>query len=367
MSEDVTKELTVTIQTDGALMTMTPRSLLDFYLPGATQMPDRPNVWKGRSATGRDCYIQTEVLAGALLDCKEKQLNPVTEIYMIPSTSPDRRASHKVKYSVGLEKLRDMPGFLGINSGLLVEDKSKDVKRRIGRALYPGDTAFGAWAKVYIEGLQEPIEHEVSFEGAEIEGSPVWKDRGSFMIMKVVEDELIRLKVLPRLKPKDREKIDGDEILLEAQPGRAAQQQPKAALAKPEEKKDSWVAGDLYTGKICSLTAPQKLGVDGKPVKGSQAGTITLLFEDKARLTCLFWQAPEALGHVDTWQMLIGQEACLSFKNVAGTASGQLYKFVDTLDLIQPPAAALDPEQLEMPGVTASAEQPTETTSEVAA
>lgn len=334
MNESLTKELSVTIRTDESLLTLTPRGLLEFYLPHAEEF--RPGVWKGKSSTGKDVYIQTEVLAGALLDCKEKQLNPITEIYLLPSNSPDRKAAHKVKYTVGLERMRDLPGFLGLNSGLVVERENK-IERRNGRMPYPGDTVFGAWAKAYFQGLPEPLEHEVDLESCRIEHSPNWQERPGFMLLKVVEDELWRLKVLPRFKPKDREALESDAILLEARPVREVPKPPQASgqssqAEKQDEQKSAFVAGELYTGQILNLTGPSHLDKKGKRTAKSLPGTVTITCQDGAQLSCIYWTFPAAIPDPAVWPSLLGAQAVMSFREKKNE-QGTIFRFIDTLDI----------------------------------
>lgn len=330
MSEPQTmQELTVTIRTEGSLLTLTPLGLLQYYLPQAQEC--RPGVWKGKSSTGKDCYLQTEVLAGALMECKEKELNPITQIYILPSNDPDKKGSFKVKYSVGLERMREMPGFLGLNSGLILL-KGEEIKRTPGRLVYPGWDCWGAWAKAYFEGMPEPIEHEVSLEGSEVAGSPTWKDRPGFMLLKVVEDELWRLKVLPRMKPKQREEIDGEAIILEGRPLVAVSKPDPAPGQKTEDKKPVFNPGELYTGMIYNLTAPQNLGKDGKKTAKSLPGSVTITCEDGARLRCLYWKTPTALEHPELWKDLLGKQAVMSFRELKND-QGRTFAFIETLDI----------------------------------
>lgn len=340
MSESLTQELTVTITTDGGELAVSPRSLLEHFLPGATALPGRPNVFEGRvpGKPDKKCYVQTEALAGMLLDCREKKINPVSDCYLIPATSPDRRAGHKIKYSVGLERMRDIPGFLGINAGLVVEREGK-IERRTGRMAHPGDTVVGAWAKAYFQGLPEPIEHEVSLDGSENEGTS-WKERPGFMLLKVVEDELWRLKVAP-LRAKERPHAD-DAILLEGSPLREVPKQepklPERATqdTKAEDKPSPFKPGELYTGTVLTIGGPSVTEEKGKQKK--LPGKVEIETA-QGPLTCLYWAPPAVLAPPKVWPSLIGKLAAMSFlerKNDQGT----VYRFIDTLDLATDDKAA---------------------------
>ena len=78
--------LSIRIETSGGALTLTPESLLNFYLPGATLVPGQSDVWQGQitlDAGVRTVYLHRATLAGALMEAREKHLNPITDLYIM--------------------------------------------------------------------------------------------------------------------------------------------------------------------------------------------------------------------------------------------------------------------------------------------
>lgn len=198
----------VTIKTDAGTIQTSPQDLLEHFLPGARPYKDSDRIFEGHvpGQPNKPCYVQKEALMGMLMECKEKRLNPISSMYLIPSTSPDRPAGHKIKYSEGVQRARLISGFLGMNQGLIVQ-RGKDVIDTHGDMALAGDKILGAWAELYINNLPRPLRKEIAAK--EFWGSgPQWDKKGGFMLCKVALDHLLRMN-FPTLysQPEDGELV----------------------------------------------------------------------------------------------------------------------------------------------------------------
>lgn len=205
----------IKFQTDGGLMQLTPMGLLQHFLPGAKLMQGSDRIYEGAIKKKRKnkaghweeyearVYVNKEALIAMCMEAQEKRLNPISQIYLIPSNAPHKPAGHKPKYTAGTERSRQIPGFLGFNGGLkvLTEEETiypdgRIVKRQVpqdrsGEIAYPGDTVIGFWAEAYIAGLQKTIRQEIPLRDyVDDQG-----DIDSFKGCKAALDELCRHKL----------------------------------------------------------------------------------------------------------------------------------------------------------------------------
>jgi len=310
-----TQELQVKIESEGGTLTLTPMGLLQHFLPGAQPMPGNSRVFVGHppGKPHDTVYVNIEALAGMLMEAREKHINVLSGMYLIPSNLPDKPASHKIKYDVRIERARKIPGFLGQNMGLMVTRKGSDeVIDRQGEVPFPGDTIFGAWAEVYIQGLPRPLRKEVP---ASVKtGGDSWNKHMGFMYCKVAIDRLLRLNfpslyanetALPEDAPTE------SDITLEATaPGQWQAPSPQTKEEPPAAPYD-FQPETSYVGEIIKLTPREtKEMPDGK--KRNVPGVITLQTEHGA-LTAFFWERPESLKAVEHWKSLIGKPGNLVF------------------------------------------------------
>lgn len=332
-------DLQITVQTQSGSLTVTPLSLLQFYLPGAQPLPDNPQIYAAPKPgkQGEMQYLFVETMMGALQTCKEKHLNPVSEIYIIPSNSPTKKSGFKIKYDAALERIRKVPGFLGVNWGLIVQH-GKEIIDRAGEAKFPGDTIVGAWSECYIAGLVKPVRHEVDLSVKGV--GPNWDQRFNFMLCKVAVDRLVRLKVIPIYGKPDKE---DDEVLLEAKVPEVAPPSPPAQrsgpnAAPPQQKKTErehqWNAGEMYIGKIVKIMLPI----------GKTPGSLTLKPDSiDGELTCFFRETPQELlpylmPSANEGEVLLNEQITVgvSFRIVSDEQRGRKYRVVDTIDCCYP-------------------------------
>lgn len=293
------KDLVVQIESEGGLLTLTPQGLLEHFLPGAAPYRGSPRIFEGHfpGQTDKKCYVQTEALAGMLMEAREKHINPISGMYLIPSSTPDRPAGHKIKYDVGIQRARKIPGFLGMNMGLLVK-RDKQTVETSGEMSLEGDVIVGAWAEVYIAGLPRPLRKEVSkreFWG----NSKVWNEKGGFMLCKVAVDHLLRTNY-PALYAEETAEEGKGEVVLEA----AGQTASQPATHEQERGLPDFAfePNTRYAGTIKALL----------PRDGKKAGQIVVETEH-GELACFFWSRPEILKDHQDWSKLIGFPCGLTF------------------------------------------------------
>ena len=212
MEEQTQAVQTFTIQTDGGLLTTSPTDLLQHFLPDAKPYQGSDRIFEGHApGQNKPCYVQREALIGMLMEAREKHINPISGMYLIPSTAPDRPASHKIKYTEGVQRARLIPGFLGLNSGLIVQ-RGEMIAETAGSVVYPGDKILGAWAELYIANIPRPLRQEVSKSEFWGQGQQ-WDRKGGFMLCKVALDHLLR-RNFPTLFAMPEDPDDEEALLL---------------------------------------------------------------------------------------------------------------------------------------------------------
>ena len=115
--------------------------------------------------------------------CKAQHLNPfIREAYLIKfGNSP---ANIVVGKDVFVRRAYRNPDYEGMRAGIVVVDKTGDVKEREGSLKAPGETLIGGWCEVYIKNKKHPIKSIVSLEEYS-KSQSTWKSMPMVMIRKV--------------------------------------------------------------------------------------------------------------------------------------------------------------------------------------
>ena len=115
--------------------------------------------------------------------CKAQHLNPfIREAYLIKfGNSP---ANIVVGKDVFVKRAYRNPDYEGMRAGIVVVDKTGDVKEREGSLKAPGETLIGGWCEVYIKNKKHPIKSIVSLEEYS-KAQSTWKSMPMVMIRKV--------------------------------------------------------------------------------------------------------------------------------------------------------------------------------------
>lgn len=336
------KELTVRIESEGGILTLTPQGLLGYYLADAREVQGRPGVYEGMHPTdpSKRLYVQKEVLAGLLMDAREKHLNPITDIYLIPSNSPNKKASHKIKYTAGLQQLRKLPGYLAIHSGLIVR-REKEIVETHGSFYLDSDILLGAWCEVDFVGHHRPIRHDITLKEAR-RSSSHWNDRPGTMLVKTVEDQCVYLKVLPIFGQDINTPAGEDgEILLEAtEPGTfaTAPSQEKPPLREGYD----FLPDTPYVGEVSRLLPVEIREQNGQ--KRRIPGIVSLTTEHGV-LSAFFYERPPCLKERQEgdWWKIIGMAGQLSFEAKTDKAGTGTFWYVKEFSIVKPDAMA-DPQ-----------------------
>lgn len=114
---------------------------------------------------------------------------------------PRRKDAHLIKYGsnpatmvvgkdVFTRRAQKNPRFRGFEAGITFINPVGNLQRRDGSMLLPGENLVGGWCKVFVEGYENPMKEEVSFEeyaGKRKDGSlnQQWSTKPATMIRKV--------------------------------------------------------------------------------------------------------------------------------------------------------------------------------------
>ena len=240
-------------------------------------------------------------------------------------TQPDITAWQMQDLVRGKLKEMRIPGFLGMNMGLLVQ-RGNAIAETAGEIALDGDRVLGAWAEIYISGLPRPLRKEISkkeFAGT----SRVWNEKGGFMLCKVAVDHLLRLNY-----PTLYAEVDStDHPAAEAEEGiivEAAMPDPTPAESPAPAP---FVAGEMYSGTVTEIV----------PREGKKAGRITL-DTPQGQLLCFFFSRPDALKKEELdWTSLVGSPARMSFTE-REDKSGKTWRYMKefTFGVVDAPASA---------------------------
>lgn len=129
--------------------------------------------------------------------CRYQHLNPfLKEAHLIKYGSNDP-ATIVVGKDVFTKRANATPTYGGKQAGVIVLDKSGEIKEREGALVLPGETLVGGWAKVFIKGHDTPEYASVSFDeyvgrkkSGEINGQ--WSKKPATMIRKVAVVQALR-------------------------------------------------------------------------------------------------------------------------------------------------------------------------------
>ena len=146
--------------------------------------------------------------------CRYQHLNPfLKEAHLIKYGSNDP-ATIVVGKDVFTKRANATPTYGGKQAGVIVLDKSGEIKEREGALVLPGETLVGGWAKVFIKGHDTPEYASVSFEeyvgrkkSGEINGQ--WSKKPATMIRKVAVVQALR-EAFPEVSGA---KLDTEEVV----------------------------------------------------------------------------------------------------------------------------------------------------------
>ena len=115
--------------------------------------------------------------------CKAQHLNPfIREAYLIKFGNAP--ANIVVGKDVFVRRAYRNPDYEGMRAGIVVVDKTGDVKEREGSLKAPGETLIGGWCEVYVKNKKHPIKSVVSLEEYS-KSQSTWKSMPMVMIRKV--------------------------------------------------------------------------------------------------------------------------------------------------------------------------------------
>ena len=130
--------------------------------------------------------------------CKYQRLNPfLREAYIIKygNSQPATIVVGKETFTKRAKRNADYRGF---QAGIITQDKETgSVEYRTGTFYLPGENVVGGWAKVFVNGWENPVEAQVAFEeyvGKKKDGeiNSQWKGKPATMIRKVALVQALR-------------------------------------------------------------------------------------------------------------------------------------------------------------------------------
>lgn len=164
---------------DGQKVRLSPRIVQDFLTAGGGQI------------------TSAEVVMFLNL-CKYQRLNPfLREAYIIKygNSQPATIVVGKETFTKRAKRNADYRGF---QAGIITQDKETGaVEYRTGTFYLPGENVVGGWAKVFVNGWENPVEAQVAFEeyvGKKKDGeiNSQWKGKPATMIRKVALVQALR-------------------------------------------------------------------------------------------------------------------------------------------------------------------------------
>jgi phage recombination protein Bet len=127
--------------------------------------------------------------------CKARRLNPYEgDAYMIPfwdSQSNRPLWSLITSHNAFLKRAELHPKYDGMDSGIIVLDKDKNLVERVGDFDHPGDQVLGGWAVVYRTDQLHPKRSKVKLSTYK-KNFGVWLKDEAGMICKVAEAHAVR-------------------------------------------------------------------------------------------------------------------------------------------------------------------------------
>ena len=165
----------VEYEADGEIIKLTPKIVKQFLVNGR-----------------RELVTDQEVMMFMAL-CKYRNLNPWTrEAYLIKYSERDA-ATTVVGKDTFVKRAATNPECAGYNAGVIVEYKKgnrTEREKRVGSAVFEGETLVGGWGRAMRKGWTEPLEIEVSLKeymryNAKKEPNRSWREMPGTMIRKV--------------------------------------------------------------------------------------------------------------------------------------------------------------------------------------
>lgn len=128
--------------------------------------------------------------------CRYQKLNPfLREAYLIKyGKGPATLVTGK---DVFMKRAKRNKDYKGSQAGIIVRKKDGTTEQKIGTFYLDNEEVVGGWAKVFIEGFQEPVENTVSmgeYIGTKGDGTinSQWSKRPATMIRKVALTQTLR-------------------------------------------------------------------------------------------------------------------------------------------------------------------------------
>lgn len=129
--------------------------------------------------------------------CKYQRLNPfLREAYIIKYG--DKPATIVVGKEAFTKRAKRNADYRGFQAGIIVQDgDSGPVSYRVGTFYLPGEKVVGGWAKVFVNGWDNPVEAQVSmaeYVGRKSNGevNSQWQGKPATMIRKVALVQALR-------------------------------------------------------------------------------------------------------------------------------------------------------------------------------
>lgn len=162
--------------------------------------------------------------------CQAYRLNPFTkDVYIIKyGNSPAQIVAGKETFT---KRASRNPRFRGYTAGITIIGSDGNLHRRKGSMLMKGENLIGGWCSVSIEGYEEPMYDEVSFEeynAPDKYGKNGWSRMPATMIRKVAICHSLR-----EAFPEDLGGLYGSEEMDQSRNGSGPAETPQAANPRP--------------------------------------------------------------------------------------------------------------------------------------
>jgi phage recombination protein Bet len=154
-----------------------------------------PNIIRRYLVNGQGNVTDEEVVMFINL-CRYQQLNPfLKEAYLIKYSNSDP-ATMVVGKDTFLKRAGRDPQYDGSKAGIYVQ-RDKNVEKRVGTLVLPGEKLAGGWAEVFRKDWQHPVEISVSYleyeqKTREGETNRQWSRMPATMIRKVALAQALR-------------------------------------------------------------------------------------------------------------------------------------------------------------------------------
>ena len=122
--------------------------------------------------------------------CRSQGLNPfIGDAYLVKyGTTPATITMSKEAY---LKRACRNPRYKGFEAGIIVQTKDGSLTERTGTVKLDEEKLVGGWAKVFVDGWEQPVYESVSFKEYD-QGQASWKKIPATMIRKVAITHALR-------------------------------------------------------------------------------------------------------------------------------------------------------------------------------